>query len=61
MTQESKKAKRERVLAICQRMNQRYPAAECALHYTDPFTLVIAVLLSAQTTDKAVNLSLIHI
>ncbi len=56
MTQESKKAKRERVLAICQRMNQRYPAAECALHYTDPFTLVIAVLLSAQTTDKAVNL-----
>lgn len=56
MARESKKAKRERVLTICQRMNERYPAAECALHYTDPFTLVIAVLLSAQTTDKSVNM-----
>ncbi|MDY2788611.1 MAG: endonuclease III [Atopobium sp.] len=55
MPRESKKAKCERALIVCERMNQRYPAAECALHFTDPFTLVIAVLLSAQTTDKAVN------
>ena len=55
MPRESKKAKCARVLGVCKRMNQRYPQAECALHFTDPFTLVIAVLLSAQTTDKAVN------
>lgn len=50
------KAKRERALAIEERMNAHYPQAECALHYDgDPFRLTIAVLLSAQTTDKAVN------
>ena len=37
-------------------MNVHYPEAECALVYEgDPFRLTIAVLLSAQTTDKAVN------
>ncbi|MDR3053303.1 MAG: endonuclease III [Coriobacteriales bacterium] len=55
MAKESKKAKRERALAVAARMNERYPQAECALHFHDPFTLTIAVLLSAQTTDVAVN------
>lgn len=56
MPRESMKAKRERALAIEERMNEHYPQAECALHYDgDPFRLTIAVLLSAQTTDKAVN------
>ena len=56
MPQETKKAKRERALAIARRMEEHYPEAECALVYEgDPFRLVIAVLLSAQTTDKAVN------
>ena len=56
MPRESKKAKRERALAIEERMNEHYPEAECALEYEgDPFRLTIAVLLSAQTTDKAVN------
>lgn len=36
-------------------MEQRYPQARCALTYEDPWTLVVAVLLSAQTTDVAVN------
>jgi endonuclease-3 len=36
-------------------MDARYPTAECALHFSDAFTLTIAVLLSAQTTDVAVN------
>jgi endonuclease-3 len=31
------------------------PDPKSELHYTDPFTLLIAVLLSAQTTDAAVN------
>lgn len=56
MARESLKSKRERAIAVAQRMNEHYPQAECALHYGgDPFRLVIAVLLSAQTTDKGVN------
>lgn len=56
MPRESLKAKRERALEVAERMNEHYPAAECALSYWgDPFRLTIAVLLSAQTTDKGVN------
>ena len=55
MPRESKKSKRERALEVCRRMDERYPAAECALHFEDAFQLVIAVLLSAQTTDVNVN------
>ena len=56
MPRETMNAKRERALAVAARMNEHYPAAECALHYGgDPFRLVIAVLLSAQTTDAGVN------
>lgn len=56
MPRELMKKKRERAIAIAQRMDECFPAAECALHYWgDPFKLTIAVLLSAQTTDKGVN------
>ena len=37
-------------------MNEHYEQAKCALEYDGrPFKLLIAVLLSAQTTDKGVN------
>jgi endonuclease-3 len=55
MPRESKASKRARALAVAERMNERYEQAECALDFHDPFTLTIAVLLSAQTTDVAVN------
>lgn len=55
MPRESLTSKRARAVEVCRRMNGLYPQAECALHFSDPFTLVIAVLLSAQTTDIAVN------
>ena len=55
MPRESKRAKRERAIEVCARMQRRYPDAQPALHFHDPFTLTIAVLLSAQTTDAAVN------
>jgi endonuclease-3 len=55
MPRESKASKKTRALAVAQRMNERYPQAECALDFHDAFTLTIAVLLSAQTTDVAVN------
>lgn len=55
MPRESMTHKRERALKVCKRMAELYPNAECALHFHDPFSLVIAVLLSAQTTDASVN------
>ncbi len=32
------------------------PHAETELDYTDPFELIVAVILSAQCTDKRVNM-----
>ncbi len=55
MARESLKSKRERVLQVCELMNEHYPHPEPALHFDSPFRLTIAVLLSAQTTDAAVN------
>jgi len=55
MARESKKARRERAVEVCRRMGQMYGDAQPALDFHDPFTLVIAVMLSAQTTDAAVN------
>ena len=36
-------------------LNELYPAPPIPLGHTDPFTLLVAVVLSAQTTDKKVN------
>lgn len=55
MPRESKKAKRARALEVCRRMNDLYPQPTPALHFTNPFQCVIAVALSAQTTDANVN------
>ena len=38
-----------------QRLEQHYPTTPVPLDHSDPFTLLIAVLLSAQCTDKKVN------
>lgn len=56
MPRESLKSKRARAIEVCARMAQRYPDAQPALDFGgNPFRLTIAVLLSAQTTDAAVN------
>lgn len=44
--------KAERIARI---LDDLYPEQPVPLDHTDPFTLLIAVLLSAQTTDKKVN------
>ena len=36
-------------------LEKTYPEAECALHHQNVFQLIVAVALSAQTTDKSVN------
>lgn len=48
-----KKERYEKVLAW---FEANMPVAETELHYTDPFGLLVAVILSAQCTDKRVNM-----
>ncbi len=47
--------KRETIEKILDVLEDTYPEAECALHHQDVFQLIVAVALSAQTTDKSVN------
>jgi endonuclease-3 len=48
--------KKERYKAILDWFAENVPVAETELHYHDPFQLLIAVILSAQCTDKRVNM-----
>ena len=48
-------SKREKVDRIRQQLESLYPELPIPLSHDSPFTLLIAVLLSAQTTDKKVN------
>lgn len=47
--------KAERAEYILHRLQVLYPQPPIPLHHSDPFTLLIAVLLSAQCTDERVN------
>ncbi len=47
--------KKERVEFIAQTLERLYPETPVPLDHKDPFTLLIAVLLSAQCTDERVN------
>ena len=47
--------KKERALFIETKLNELFPRPKAPLNHTNAFTLLIAVLLSAQTTDKRVN------
>lgn len=55
MPREAKAAKQARAIEMCNRLNARYGPVECFLDHTNPYRLVISVLLSAQTTDAQVN------
>ena len=55
MPRESKKAKAERAVEVCRRLDNKYGPVECFLDHANPFRLAISVLLSAQTTDAQVN------
>ncbi len=48
--------KQELYLKVIEYFQQAMPVAETELHYQDPFQLLVAVILSAQCTDKRVNL-----
>jgi endonuclease III len=46
----------ERVSEILKRLDDRYPAATCALHHNSAWELLAATILSAQCTDVRVNM-----
>ncbi|UAJ14368.1 endonuclease III [Aquirufa lenticrescens] len=47
--------KKERFKAFVEHFSTRFPEAETELHYSNPFELLVAVVLSAQCTDKRIN------
>jgi endonuclease-3 len=56
MPRESKAAKTTRVKQIIAGLQKAYPTAHCELNFSNPLELLIATILSAQCTDKRVNL-----
>lgn len=51
----------ERAEVVLTKLNKLYPETPVPLDHTSPYTLLIAVLLSAQCTDKRVNLVTPHL
>ena len=46
---------KERVQKIIRLLEKEHPDAKIALHYSNPLELLVATILSAQSTDKTVN------
>ena len=49
--------RKEKVLALIQKLKKTYPNAKIELDFENPFQLLIATILSAQATDVSVNLA----
>jgi endonuclease-3 len=47
---------RARVAEVIRRLRAEYPDARCALNHSSAFELLVATILSAQTTDERVNM-----
>lgn len=46
---------KQNITKVCEALLLEYPNAKCALDYDSVYHLLVAVMLSAQTTDKSVN------
>lgn len=46
---------KKEIKTVLDRLEEEYPQAECALDFKNKFELLLAVALSAQTTDVSVN------
>ena len=46
---------KQRTKIILEELKKMYPDAKCELNHETPFQLLVATILSAQTTDKKVN------
>jgi len=53
--EETLEKKRSRASKIFRRLKKTYPDIRCALHFSNPWELLVATILSAQCTDKRVN------
>lgn len=47
--------KKQKILIVCEQLEELYPNAVCSLEYEEPYQLIIAARLSAQCTDERVN------
>lgn len=56
MPRESLEAKAARVKKIIAGLRKTYPEAHCELNFSNPLQLLVATILSAQCTDKRVNI-----
>jgi endonuclease-3 len=56
MPRENAAAKKERTMKIIAALQRTYPNAHCELNFSNPLQLLVATILSAQCTDKRVNL-----
>src|SRR3954462_9677527 len=56
MARETLKAKAARALDVMTALDAEMPGAKIELDYTTPLELLVAVVLSAQCTDKRVNM-----
>ncbi|MEI6076552.1 MAG: endonuclease III [Verrucomicrobiota bacterium] len=56
MPRESTATKQERARNLIAVLQRTYPDAHCELNFTSPLQLLVATILSAQCTDKRVNL-----
>lgn len=56
MPRETNEARAARALKIIAGLQRTYPDAHCELNYSTPLELLVATILSAQCTDKRVNI-----
>ena len=56
MARESFEKKKQRTTEVLGELKKAYPNAHCELNFTNPLELLIATILSAQCTDKQVNI-----
>lgn len=56
MPRESATARRQRVGALIESLRATYPQAHCELRFSNPLELLVATILSAQCTDRQVNI-----
>src|SRR5215471_963570 len=56
MPRESKQDKRRRAVAVIDRLDRHMPGAKIQLNHRSPLELLVSVILSAQCTDRRVNL-----
>ncbi len=56
METETEFDKKTRVMKIIELLEREYPEAKTALNYTNPLEILVATILSAQCTDKRVNI-----